>query len=301
MAYRDKTSTKIKGAILSVLVKLAYRLPAPITYWISLLFSRLNFALNGKATRIMRANLQICYPELKAQQINQEILSVNRQSAHLFNELITAWFADRAKLESHIQQVHNQALINEIVEKQGSVIIAVAHIGNWEYLWQWIQLNYPAFGMYQPAKFEQLDKIIFESRTKFGGKAFSTDPRGIMGLLRELKKGGVMMILPDQAPREGAGIYSPFFGQPAYTMTLLHKLLSKSQANLLFGNCIRNKDGSFDIYLEKPQFDYSNRSVEEFNQQMNQQLESIINKWKEQYQWSYKRFKRQPEGKSLYS
>jgi Kdo2-lipid IVA lauroyltransferase/acyltransferase len=35
-----------------------------------------------------------------------------------------------------------------------------------------------------------------------------------------LKNGEAVGLLPDQVPPEGLGVWAPFFGEPAYTMTL---------------------------------------------------------------------------------
>ena len=84
-------------------------------------------------------------------------------------------------------------------------------------------------------------------------------------------------------------------------MTLLHKLINKTDAELLFASCLRQSDGkSFRVHIERPNFSYSQLSIDEFNTAMNGQIESIIDRTPSQYQWTYKRFKRQPKGESLY-
>jgi KDO2-lipid IV(A) lauroyltransferase len=37
-------------------------------------------------------------------------------------------------------------------------------------------------------------------------------------------------LLPDQVPPEGMGVWAPFFGQPAYTMTLAARLVQQTGA-----------------------------------------------------------------------
>ena len=302
MAYRDKKSTKIKGALIVAMIRVTYRLPAGFVRFLSSLAARLNLHLNGKTTRVMRRNLQLCFPQITSQELDRRLANNIQQNASLTHEFATAWLAGEKKISEQLKKEHGRALIDTAVEQSKPVIVAVPHIGNWEYFWHWLQFNYPLVGMYQPAKFSGVDQLVLNARSRFGGELFATDPKGIMGLLRALKKGKVMMILPDQAPREGAGVYSPFYGQSAYTMTLLHKFVQKTNAQLVFGSCIRNDDRSgFDIFVDSPDFDPNVESVEDFNRAMNTQLETLINRWPDQYQWSYKRFKRQPEGKNLYS
>jgi len=84
-------------------------------------------------------------------------------------------------------------------------------------------------------------------------------------------------------------------------MTLLHKLVKKSNATVLFASCIREKnDRQFKIQFESATFDASEADVEVFNRGMNQQIETIVQRNPEQYVWDYKRYKRQPDDRELY-
>jgi KDO2-lipid IV(A) lauroyltransferase len=49
-------------------------------------------------------------------------------------------------------------------------------------------------------------------------------PRGVRMLVKALKRGHAVGILPDQVPSGGEGVWAPFFGKPAYTMSLVHRL-----------------------------------------------------------------------------
>ena len=301
MAYRDKKSSKIKGVILVWLIRLTYWLPRWVSYQLNRGITRLNLLCNGKTTGVMQRNLELCYPQLNATQIKQEIKRHIEQNAYLTHEFATAWLAERAAIERQIVSATGDELIAQSLKVKRPVILAVPHLGNWEFFWHWLQFNYPLCGMYQPAKFSGVNQLVLQARSRFGGELFATDQKGILGLMRALKQGKVMMILPDQAPREGAGIYSPFFGHPAYTMTLLHKFIAKTGAQLLFGACLRDASNSqFTIHVEAPKFDFENLNLDEFNRAMNGQIEMLINQWPDQYQWSYKRFKRQAEGKNPY-
>jgi len=249
----------------------------------------------------MLTNLGFAFPELSQNERLELAKKSAIQSGLLFSEFPDAWLGSRKKIEQQIIDVKQTDLVDQIHSENKPLVIIAPHIGNWEFLVQWVQLNYPLIGLYSPSKLPQIDRLIFNARKKFGCEPYSTDSRGIMQLLKGLKKGGTMMMLPDQVPRKDAGIYTPFFGQTAYTMTLLHKLVIKSKAKLLFAACTRRVDKKgFDIEFERPEFDSSEPDVEVFNLEMNQQIEKIIYQHPEQYVWDYKRYKRQKDGKSLY-
>jgi KDO2-lipid IV(A) lauroyltransferase len=214
-------------------------------------------------------------------------------------EAAYAWLGNKQFIQSKILSENGRHLIND--SESRPVIIAVPHIGNWEFFWHWLQLNFNAISMYSPVKMKSLNQLILAARQKFGGTPFDTSPKGILSMLKALRKQGVMMILPDQAPRLNSGIYTPFFGHPAYTMTLLHKFIQKTNAKLLIGTCLRDESkNGFNIGISEPEFESLGVSLDQFNQSLNKSLEVIIRKHPTQYLWGYKRFKRQPSGSEFY-
>jgi KDO2-lipid IV(A) lauroyltransferase len=291
----------IKGFIVVSLLHIIYWLPNPLTHAIGRFFGWLSYQLSARKRHIILTNLSIAFPEMPLVKKLKLAKQSAIQAGMLLSEFPDAWLASRQKIEQQIIEVENAELATEIQANKLPLVVIAPHIGNWEFLVQWVQLNYSMIGLYSPSKIPQVDRLIYDARKKFGCKPYSTDSKGIMQLLRGLKQGGFMMMLPDQVPRENAGIYTPFFGQPAYTMTLLHKLVKKSQAKVLFASCIRRQDKmGFDIAFETAHFDAAESDVAVFNQNMNRQIEAIICRHPEQYVWDYKRFRRLQDGSDPY-
>ena len=299
---QKKTRTKASTVILISIFKLLAVMPDFVTKMLAQLIGFLSYVISGKTQKVIRRNLALSYPELTKKELESLVKNNCFQNAKLAMEFPVAWLSQKSKIESLLLTVNNSHLVKDIRQNQQPLIIAVPHIGNWEFFWHWMQLNFPTIGMYSPASIPEVDELMLSARQRFGGLPFATDPKGIMSLLKSLKKGHVMMILPDQVPKQGAGIYTPFFGQSAYTMTLLHRFIQKTGAKLLLGSCLRdNIANGFNIDLQEPGFDINTDSVNDFNLGLNQQIESMIRQAPEQYQWAYKRFKNQPDGNNLYS
>lgn len=291
----------IKGFIAVSMLQIIYWLPNSLTHAAGRLIGRLAFKFSARKRNIILTNLTIAFPEMPQAEKLKLAKESAIQSGLLISEFPDAWLGSRQQIEQQIIDIKNAELVTQTREDKEPLVVIAPHIGNWEFLVQWVQLNYPMIGLYSPSKIPQVDRLIYEARKKFGCKPYSTDAKGIMQLLRGLKQGGFMMMLPDQVPRENAGIYSPFFDKPAYTMTLLHKLVIKSEAKVLFADCIRRQDKTgFDIEFEKARFDASETDVAVFNLTMNQQIEDIIRRHPAQYVWDYKRFRRQQDGSDPY-
>jgi len=111
-------------------------------------------------------------------------------------------------------------------------------------------------------------------------------------LLKHLKAGHTIGILPDQVPddKNRGSIIAPFFAQPAHTMTLVTQMLKKVQCQIVVVVAVRVK-GGFELQITAaPQGLYSEDTQTSVSA-MNQTLQALIEKIPEQYQWEYKRFK----------
>jgi KDO2-lipid IV(A) lauroyltransferase len=108
----------------------------------------------------------------------------------------------------------------------------------------------------------------------------------------------VVGILPDQVPNEAAaGIFSPFFGVPAYTMVLVFRLVQKTGALVLFTYAERlSQGGGFHLHFQQASPMINSAQVEISVRALNQGVEQCVQTCPSQYQWNYKRFKRHPNG-----
>jgi len=292
----------LKGFFAIALIKFIYWLPRTFSRRLSQFINRLIFFLSAKKRHIVLTNLKIAFPSLDHEEISVLAKNSMKQNGKLLPEFLVAWFGDRQQIENEISDIGGREIIDQFMANGDPVIIAAPHIGNWELMGQWIQINYPMVALYASSKIPQIDQLVFNARSRFGGKLYSTDSKGILNLLRSLRKGKLTVVLPDQVPKQGSGIYVPFFGKPAYTMTLLNKFVQKSKAQLVFGYCVpRDNHQGFDIKFERPTFDSFESDPAIFNLAMNRQIEAIIKRYPEQYVWDYKRFKLQPDGHNPYA
>ena len=298
---KETYSNKLTGFLLVVLIKINYWLPQRLSYGLSLIFSKIGFYLNSKTSKTISENINLCFPQLDESQQQNLICQYLKQNARMSGETSIAWLGTKEEINYLLNNISEQPLIEVKKNKSQAVIIAVPHIGNWEFFWHWLQLNHSAISMYSPAKYRQIDQLMLKARSQFGGNPYSTDKKGMLNILKGLKQGEIMMILPDQAPSLGTGIYSPFFGHSTYTMTLLHRLVQKTNAQLLFGTCLRNENNQFDINIFESDFDSQIKDIEQFNQCLNKQIKQLVSTTPEQYLWNYKRFKRQPSGQEIYT
>jgi Kdo2-lipid IVA lauroyltransferase/acyltransferase len=105
-------------------------------------------------------------------------------------------------------------------------------------------------------------------------------------------------VLPDQEPSLKSGIFAPFFSQPALTGKLIGELANNTPAYLLCCYAKRLPDGNYGVVLKPAAEAVRNSDPLVAATALNTSIEECIRDCPEQYQWGYKRFRRQPEGRS---
>jgi KDO2-lipid IV(A) lauroyltransferase len=186
-----------------------------------------------------------------------------------------------------------------LAARQG-VILAAPHLGSWEALGQAVGERFgaahgPMTALYRPPRKTLMARLVAGSRERPGLRTLPTTVAGVRGLMRALRGGGYTGILPDQVPPLGQGVWAPFFGRPAYTMTLLPRLAQQTGARVFFGVCERLPRGAGYAIRLIP-FDGAamidpRARPEDAAAALNAGIEALIRALPGQYVWDYARYK----------
>jgi len=189
------------------------------------------------------------------------------------------------------------------MDEHRGMLIITPHIGSWELCGQAVAERFlPTYGpltaLYRPPRKTWMAELMKGSRDRAGLQTLPTSVAGVRGLIRTLRAGGYTGVLPDQVPPLGQGVWAPFLGRPAYTMTLLPRLAQQTGAHVFLCLCERLRGGRYAIRFEP--FDGTamsdpKASPEAAAAAMNEGVERLIRRLPGQYVWDYARFK-QPKG-----
>lgn len=254
---------------------------------------------SSSALRVTRRNLSLTCPDLSE---TERGLLLQRSLESTFMtalEMPIIWRKDNVWINAKIHRIHNEQLVEEALASGRGVIALCPHIGNWEVFGRKLAEYGPTTSLYQPPKFSYLEEIVRRGRESSGATLVPTSARGIAQIIKALNRGEITGILPDQQPAKGSGLYVPFMGIPAYTMTLIHRLLQKTNSLALLGYCIRTKEGFEIIFKPVDEAIYSEDKFESIAA-LSQAVELSLEEDFAQYQWAYKRFRRQPDGSKPY-
>lgn len=145
--------------------------------------------------------------------------------------------------------------------------------------------------LYRPARQAWLRDLLLQARDCPYLKAVPTSMEGVRQMLRALRRGEAVGLLPDQVPPEGMGIWSSMWGRSAYTMTLAARLAMQTGACIVlaWGERLPRARG-YCIHVQ-PMQETLAADVDTAVLQINRAMEELIRQCPEQYLWGYARFK----------
>ncbi|WP_423459051.1 lysophospholipid acyltransferase family protein [Ottowia sp. VDI28] len=176
------------------------------------------------------------------------------------------------------------------------IVFLTPHMGCFEITAQGLAERYhaeygPITVLYRPARQPALSEVIETARRREGLETAPTTLAGVRQMIKALRAGRAVGLLPDQVPPDGMGQWASFFGQPAYTMTLAAKLALQTGATplLVWGERLPRGQGFRLRFqpLAEPLADDLETAVE----QINHEMEGLIRQCPQQYLWGYGRYK----------
>lgn len=146
--------------------------------------------------------------------------------------------------------------------------------------------------IYRPARQPSLAAIELATRQRPHLNVLPASLSAIKAMHKALKAGRAVALLTDQVPPEGLGLWAPFFGKPAYTMTLAARLAMQSGAVLLPVSCERLQKGRGYVVKIRPAVELTDGSdLLTTVTNINQAIEAIVLSQPGQYLWGYGRYK----------
>ncbi len=292
----NPTIQRIKGVIAVSLLRLIAWLPYAVNRAIASLFGAILARLPGEARHVSRINLSLCYPHLSEVQRHHLARQSLLESARNTFEIALFWRRPEQGLK-RIVAVDGDGPLRQAVEDGKPVMILAPHLGCWEVLNFWLATEFGLHAMFAPSGLPEVDDLIRSGREHFGSTMYPTTARGVAGLVRAMKKGGLTAILPDQVPDRRSGRHAPFFGQPAYTGTLACKLIRQAGAVTFMAWARRLPNGKgFEIRVRPADPQVADDDLDTALTAMNRSIAHLIDEEPAQYLWSYKRFRRPPPG-----
>ncbi|OCS43709.1 lysophospholipid acyltransferase family protein [Ralstonia pickettii] len=236
------------------------------------------------------ANFRHAYPDVTPAMLKE----AGRSAGRMVFEMPYFWVRKNgAQVAPHLFDVCRTVIERALADGRG-LIFLTPHLGCFEVLPQAYANERPVTSLFKPPRKESLRAWIEHMRTGPNMHMAPADPRGVRMLVRALKRGEAIGILPDQTPTGGEGVWAPFFGKPAYTMTLVHRLhrLTGAPVVALFAERLPRGTG-YRLHVEE--IGDLPEDATQAATRINAAIERLIAVAPTQYLWGYNRYKH-PKG-----
>ncbi len=287
----------MKIFLVKIILNLWGLLPFSAVHRLGNVIGSLLYLSKHKLYRTTQINIKHCYPELTSQQQQQLIKHVLKEKAKELTESPAIWTkSHKALLKQFTHFSGVDALLNDF-NKQRGVILLGAHMGAFYLVNAYLGPKTNGTWLYKPQK-GIIEDLMKDRRQAYGAHFVPTNKTGVMTIARSLQKGGLIGMSCDHDAGKTGGLFAPFFSISAWTMGLPARLANKTKAPVYFIFLQRLKPGKgFHLHAIPVDNDIYDNDITIATSAMNKTLEQCVRQYPAQYDWTYKRFRRQPDGK----
>jgi len=273
--------------MLVLLFRLLSKLPLRALHWLGAALGWLVYLASPSYRRRMRENMA-------SAGFSSHLSSAVAESGKAIVELAFVWCAPPARVAAHATD-ENWDYVQSVLDAGRGIVFLTPHLGCFEITAQQIALRTPLTVMYRPPRKAALKPLIEGARARHNLHLAPANLSGVRILAKCLKRGEPIGVLPDQVPQEGEGVWAPYFGRTAYTMTLPAKLAQLGKAAIILVYAERRPHGAGFIVRFVPFDGALDGTPTEQASTINRAMEQLIARCPAQYFWSYNRYK-QPDG-----
>lgn len=262
-------------------------LPLPVLHATGRALGRLVYALPGRYRQRLQENAaQAGYPDA----------SFARRSAAeagaMILETCRIWFRNDDSIARVI--CDDWDVIDTARAEGKGILFLTPHLGSFEITARYVARRMPLTVMFRTPHQEYLRALMDSARSTSDLTAVPAASQGVRAFMRALRQGGAVGLLPDQAPSLGEGVWVPFFGRQAFTMTLPGKLAAQAKVAVILASGERLPRGrGWRLHLMRLPGEMPDEPAAQATL-LNGAMETLIRRFPEQYLWSYNRYKAPP-------
>ncbi|MFT4242958.1 MAG: lipid A biosynthesis acyltransferase [Acidovorax sp.] len=269
------------------------RLPLPVLRGLGWLIGRTLFVLAAPRRRVALRNLALCYPDVPEAQRRAWAQETFVRFSQSWLDRSWLWSAPR---EVVLRRVQLTGALDELEGDTPTIIFAPHFYG--------MDAGGSALTLHTPRAFTSIfsthpdpavDAWFREGRQRFGDVRMLNRNDGVKPIIANLRKGGLLYLLPDMDFGRNDSVFVPFFGVRAATVPSLSRFARLGRAKVI-AMVTRLTPTGYVAEITPAWPGYPTDDAEADTALMNAHLQRYIDVSPGQYYWVHKRFKTRPEG-----
>lgn len=242
-----------------------------------------------KYVRVARRNLELCFPQLGAEERNG-LLDRHFQSLGIgLCETANTFWASDDWVRAHVEVVGREHVERALARGRG-VIVVGAHFTTIEFATRILNTIVPINVLYRPTKNPVLSRFLHRNTARHARRAIRYDD--IRSVVRALKANEAVWYAPDQSFRNKGAALVPFFGIPAASNTGTSRLARLTGAAVLtyFPERLPGTQG-YRVTIGPALEDFPSGDEVADVARYHELVEAHVRRVPEQYLWMHRRFK----------
>ena len=242
---------------------------------------------------MVKENLRLVFPDKSEKEITNITGKFYHHLCDMMVEAIKSLTISEAEMQRRFK-FSNVEVINDLEEKQRSIILMCAHYGSWE--WIFILQTYvkhKGYAVYKRLENKYFDRLVKRIRAKYNSHLITT--KETYAILNESKSKGELTIngfVSDQSPKVNKAFHwNEFMGIKVPMYTGAEMLAKKLDMAVVFFGVKRLKRGyyetTFKIITENPR-EYKDYDITDIFFKL---VEEQILEAPQYYLWTHKRWK----------
>ncbi len=280
------------------LVRAISRLPLPVLWFVGALIGGIGYLVGGRQKRVALINLALCFPELDAPARRRLARRHFRAYGQTLLSAGIPWWGSPRRLR-RLTRFRDRHHYDEALAANRRIILLAPHFLGLEVGGIRLSQERPVVSMYKKPK-KALFAYALNQRARYAATMVERDAP-LTALIRKIRQGLPFYYLPDQDPGRDQGVFAPFFGVPAATVTALGRMAKMTDAVVIpcFTRLLPYGRG-YEIFFYPPLTDFPTDDPQADARRMNAEIERGVREMPEQYMWTYKRFKTRPDEAASY-
>jgi KDO2-lipid IV(A) lauroyltransferase len=276
------------------ILRLSAFLPTPVVRRTGSVLGMLIYRLMPSRRRVARINIRQAFPEFDKQQIDDLNKAAFKSLGISIFEMGTAWFADSNDLKQQCE-IEGKEHLDQAIAENKAVILLTGHFTTLEIGGRLIGFYCDKYnGVYKKAHNPMFNAVMVRYRAIFGDDLIET--KNGRAIIRGLKKGHATWFAPDQDFSRQEIVFTPFLGGIASTLTATAKMARMTSAAIVpFYQVRLDGNKGFKLVVLPALKDFPTKDIEADSARINKTIEEMVYACPEQYLWSHKRFKTQPD------
>ncbi len=277
------------------LVALVGRLPLSWVRAFGAALGRTLYVVVPSRRRVVQTNLQLCFPQWSAAQIQQTTREVFVYFAQAWLDRGWLWHGSPAVTK---QRLTLTGAVTELDGAQPTVIFAPHFMGldaGWTALTQQFQRRFST--IYAAQANPASDTWIRAGRQRFGSPEMVARLAGVKPIVAAVRNGEPLYLLPDMNYDPSESLWVPFYGVMAATVPSLSRFAKLGRAKVV-PVITRMTPTGYAVELLPAWSDFPTGDLVGDTALMNLRLQGYIDAMPSQYYWVHKRFKDRPTGET---